>query len=474
MLLRLAFKNIISKKSSTVIVLFIAFAVMSLIMTNAVFDSTENGLKETFTSSFTGDIVIRPVCEGNISLFGDETPVTGELEKTPLLSHYSLLISLLSESPYVKKSFVSMLTGMSLIEFNGNRLPVNLFGIEGKRYIDFMSSLKVIEGIPFEQGEKGLMLTDKMAKKIGAEVGDTIQFTIADGMSVRIRAVPLCAIYQYPQENATLDRIALIDAQTLRSLLDVSNSVASDNIILSQSTESLLSNDIDDFFGDDFDIDFEESENLFVENENVFSADNEIADSMSWNFIICHTQDGYNTQHVIRNLNRWFKQSEYPVQAVNWRTAAGNTAMYLFILRLILNAGIIIILVAGLIVVNNTLVINILDRTTEIGTMRAIGATKNYIRCECFLETLILAAASGITGCILGCIGCHLFSEAGITFTNSFLVQLFGSGRLVTHVTVANLSKSFLFALFLGCIAWIYPVKIVLGINLVKTMTGAK
>ena len=60
MLLYLALKNIITKKSSYVIILFIAFAVMMLVVTNAVFDSTEKGVQETFVSSFTGDVVIRP------------------------------------------------------------------------------------------------------------------------------------------------------------------------------------------------------------------------------------------------------------------------------------------------------------------------------------------------------------------------------------------------------------------------------
>ncbi len=85
MLLYLAFKNIISKKSSFVIIFFIAFAVMLLVITNAVFDSTEQGVQETFVSSFTGDIVIRPEYKSPLSLFGDETPVTGSLTKLPNL-----------------------------------------------------------------------------------------------------------------------------------------------------------------------------------------------------------------------------------------------------------------------------------------------------------------------------------------------------------------------------------------------------
>ena len=81
MLFYLAFKNIVSRKSSFVIVLFIAFAVMLMAVINSVFDSTENGIEKVFSKSFTGDLAIFPKSDIPLSLFGDETPVTGTLTK---------------------------------------------------------------------------------------------------------------------------------------------------------------------------------------------------------------------------------------------------------------------------------------------------------------------------------------------------------------------------------------------------------
>ena len=57
--LKLAFRNIFSRKSSFVIVLFITFAVTLLIVVNSIFDGTDNGIKTVFKESFTGDLVIR-------------------------------------------------------------------------------------------------------------------------------------------------------------------------------------------------------------------------------------------------------------------------------------------------------------------------------------------------------------------------------------------------------------------------------
>ena len=101
MIFKLALKNIISRKSSIVIVLFIAFAVATLVLTNAIFDSTENGIQETFVSSFTGDLVIRPKNETPLSLLGDETPITGSFMEIPLVSPYEEVSDYLQTVPEI-------------------------------------------------------------------------------------------------------------------------------------------------------------------------------------------------------------------------------------------------------------------------------------------------------------------------------------------------------------------------------------
>ena len=91
--LKFALKNIVSRKSSLVIILFIAFSIAALVMANAVFDGTRSGIEKTFSQNFTGDIVIRPKAQFPMSLFGDETPITGNLSELPQLVPYSDIYS---------------------------------------------------------------------------------------------------------------------------------------------------------------------------------------------------------------------------------------------------------------------------------------------------------------------------------------------------------------------------------------------
>ncbi|MCR5605750.1 MAG: FtsX-like permease family protein [Treponema sp.] len=482
MLLRLAYKNIIARKSSIVIILFIAFAIMLLVVTNSVFDSTERGIEETFIHSFTGDIVIRPKNDVSFCLFGDETPVTGKLTTINTLTPYTEIMETIKASNDIKSSF-SQLSASVLIESKAARFPIYLFGADGESYLKTMTALSLIEGEPYKNGEKGVMLSDVVAKKLNLSVGDSVQFTVSDGASFRIRAADVKAIYSYGVENSTLENIAIADSKTVCSLLDMNAMVYDENIDLTEEQEALFSESFDDeslfFDAEDVDAvfndDFEKLEEV-NDNSIVHECDTDAnsAESLSWNFIVCSLKDSNNTKDNIKSLNKIFKEKNWPIEAVGWRAAAGNTAMYLYWMRIILNVGILVILFAGFIVVNNTLVINILDRSREIGTMRAIGASRAYVCAMCFSETFILAVISGILGCILGVVMAFFVKNMNITFSNEFLIQLFGGNKLITHITFSNLFNSFLLSLFLGFLAWIYPVQTALQANPVQAMQGAK
>jgi putative ABC transport system permease protein len=68
---------------------------------------------------------------------------------------------------------------------------------------------------------------------------------------------------------------------------------------------------------------------------------------------------------------------------------------------LLLGLGAVALLVGG-IGIANVLVISVLERRTEIGIRRALGATRRHIRLQFFVEAVLLAAAGGAGGVLLG------------------------------------------------------------------------
>ena len=154
MLFKLAFKNILSRRSSAVIILFMSFAAVLLVVSNALFDSTEKGIQNSFTESFTGDFIIRPVSKAPLSLFGDETPITGELTEIETLVPYESILEFLSSNPLIP-DFVPQVSGVAMLENGTARKNMSLFGVQGDIYLDMMKGANLIEGRAYTFDEKG-------------------------------------------------------------------------------------------------------------------------------------------------------------------------------------------------------------------------------------------------------------------------------------------------------------------------------
>ena len=475
MILKLAYKNVVSRRSSFVIILFVSFAVCLFCVANAVFDSTEQGVQTNYVSSFTGDLIIRPTGKLQLSLFGDETPITGELTSLDCVIPYEDLTSYIKSQSFVS-GVVGQVSGMAAIEYGANRYATYVFGVNGDEYLNAMSSIHIVQGQPYTAGQKGAMLCTNAAQKLGVQLGDTVQFIVSDGPYVRIRAAPLTAIFEYEIHNDIFDKFAIADADTVRSLLDMSDSAGSQQIVIDEENTTLLDSDldIDSLFDDAWDTDGIYDEEPVSFEELPESDYEEYIPSNSWNFLIVRLTPGTSAEKTIKKFNRWFKKNKWPVQATDWRHAAGSTALYLYWMRIIFNLGITIVLFAGFIIVNNTLVINVLDRTQEIGTMRAIGTKKRFVSVECMAETFMMTITSGVIGVLAGIWCCHLITKANIVFQNTFLIQLFGGDALNIFVTGANAAKMFLLVILLGIIGWIYPVITAVRVSPVTAMQGAR
>jgi putative ABC transport system permease protein len=69
-------------------------------------------------------------------------------------------------------------------------------------------------------------------------------------------------------------------------------------------------------------------------------------------------------------------------------------------------------LLVGAIGVANTMVISVLERRSEIGLRRALGATRGHIRTQFLSEAILLALAGGITGLGTGVLATASYAHA--------------------------------------------------------------
>ena len=69
-------------------------------------------------------------------------------------------------------------------------------------------------------------------------------------------------------------------------------------------------------------------------------------------------------------------------------------------------------LVVGAVGVANIMLISVLERRSEIGLRRALGATKGHIRTQFLSEAILLALAGGAAGIVLGAAATAIYAHA--------------------------------------------------------------
>jgi putative ABC transport system permease protein len=122
------------------------------------------------------------------------------------------------------------------------------------------------------------------------------------------------------------------------------------------------------------------------------------------------------------------------------------------ILQLVLVAIASIALVVASIGIMNTMLTSVMERTREIGIMKAIGATNKDIMSIFIIEGMLVSSIGGVIGIILGVFG----SQALTMILNNFMM-MGGSSSLAPVVTLASVVLAVAVSLIVGVLSSLYP-----------------
>lgn len=109
--------------------------------------------------------------------------------------------------------------------------------------------------------------------------------------------------------------------------------------------------------------------------------------------------------------------------------------------RLLLGLGAVALIVGG-VGIANVMVISVLERRSEIGVRRALGAKRSHIAGQFLIESVLLSTLGGVTGVALGAAVTHLYSTK-----QGWLVEL------PTEALAGGVGA----ALLVGALAGLYP-----------------
>jgi len=158
------------------------------------------------------------------------------------------------------------------------------------------------------------------------------------------------------------------------------------------------------------------------------------------------------------------------LKAARWDEASGFFARVASGLQafIILATGLIFLIVAFIFM--NTLIINIVERTSEIGTMRALGGEKRFIRGLFLAETLLLNIPFSLGAMALSLLAVLAAGAEGLPLPETVSQYLIGGGPLALRLAAAPFLEALAIVIAVSIIATLYPIRVATGISPLAAM----
>ena len=480
-LLKIVYRNLKEHKVKTFIIgIIVTFGMYILIVGNSIIDTVTAGISKNFVEYNTGHIAVFPANLEEPSLLGGP-PGMGEDEVKPIIEEIDRVIDTVLAHPTVL-SLSPQITGMATMKYaeEGSGFS-QLLAVDPAKYQEFFpNSITLLEGRFLTPGEEGIVLSANAVEMLEESSGESITVgnsIILTGMSrvtgMKIREVPVVGIYEVSVASQMMT--SFLDSENLRVLNGMTQITDVKAVLTDAELGGLGGVDEDSLFGDSTDVvivggtDEKKAgvtEGLFSvfgdsEERDLYNA----VDPNSWHYLLIRLEDSANINRVVSQLNEAFAEYELNVQALSWLDAAGQVAQMTTALRLVFTVIILLIAVVAVIIIMNTLVISVTERTGEIGTMRAIGAQKSFVRKMIIMETIIISLAFGGVGILLSGATIGVVGALGLETENLILQMLAGGPIILPIMTFRSVISSILGLVVAGVFASLYPASLALRIE---------
>jgi len=506
-ILKLALRNLKEHKSKTLIIsLFVLFGVAIVIMGNSFLESVNRGLEKDFRANVTGDLAIsiKPEKGTTIDVFGvNQTVSIGDLPQIGAIPDLERIEEILNETDGIKKrskmisAQVLLAKGaeVDLSAFTENDdlgladIPVSMmFAGENKTFWELFPDLKMVEGRYPEPGTNEIIVDTRVLegfKKVYKEevhVGDTVLLLGANSNGI-IREGKVVGIFKPANEYSAMFQSLYCNPELARSFADLTYANSFKEELPDSVDLSLSSLSEDDLFGsfDDDDMfgGIDEDSSILGSTADFDSilGDTSLRDELnktddgSWQFVLAKLDNPNADKKMVAALQKRFDDEGINVQVMDWKKAAFSYSGTVKGISFIFNLLIIILAVVVFIIIMNTMTVSVIERTSEIGTMRAIGAEKKFVKRLFYSEAVMLTSVSSLAGIILSFICMAIFNSFNIAITNAIAKMILGGGLLHFSPTVKIILMTVIVAVLGSVVSNMYPVKSALKITPLKALS---
>lgn len=490
-LLTIAWRNILRHKGKSFvigIILFLGAFIMTL--GNAVISGMDRGLTENIVNRFIGNIVVMSSEQETDNILF--TPMGKE---TLLIKDFHLLAPVLKNQPYIS-NFLPAGKGLGLILSDEGDVDFTwLLGVNFEDYNKmFLNNVVLKEGSLLKNTERGLLFSEgkrsrlfddqniwvkpsgisldektltENAKKYRKKMilKDNLVFLGAAGDSAALDIrIDVKGIIRYEQLDDYWKIFSIMDIQSFRECFQwVTNADTESGI--SKTTKNLLekSDNLDDLFNDSTvesttsGIIREPAQMLTLGKKGKIKS---FTDPGAYNLVFVKLKPGENTNARVNELNISLKNAGAKARAVTWQNAIGQLGDMAIIIRGALAGFVFLIFFVAIIIIMNTLSMAAMERTAEIGMMRAVGAGKRFISGMFYLETGFLSIIFGGAGILTGIIAVQITQLLKITADNNILQLLFGGKIFQPWLSATDIISGIIQLALVTVVAAIYPARL--------------
>ena len=399
LLFRIAFRNLFRHKGKTsVIALIIFFGAFLLTLGSGVIGGLNHGLQKNMVDSFTGDVILLSDKQNSEAIFGGTSAQTLES-----ITNYPGIKKALPEAACVD-SFLPVGIGyVWVLHDTGQPIEHYLLGVDFDAYKAFFKShLTILEGQYPGSHERGLLVSAFGRDYINDYSGkflhpkDQIVFLgLSDKNSSLDIACDVTGIFRYPSLNKLLGYFSIVDIESFRECMGYFTSKAK-AAPPTKVQETVLSADNPDALFDLSLSGISESSRATETLAKMGAPKRDIMIPSNWeegafNVILVRLKHGISPNEGVEQLTHYFKEHHIPLKAVTWSRAIGIMGQMATIMKSALYVFVGFIFFVAAMIMMNTLSMAAMERVTEIGMMRAVGAKRRFISGMFIIETFILA-----------------------------------------------------------------------------------
>ncbi len=462
--LKIALRSLLRRKVRMVLIGLLVFLGTMLIVMGETFSlSTSFSSKKSIIDNFTGDVILyssKAKEKPTPFAFNSPLPVIGNS------GHIEAWLD--SNGLCVSHVAIAQNYGMMSIDKNGKKtdVPFIFYAVDPVKYYATFKNVSMQSGTFYNSLGTGIqegvvlsVLQQQTYKKnyaVDLNEGDAVTLlSIGDAGSVNAQPSRIVGIYKPKYYSNVFNYINFLDITSYSRLynftgVDSASLPASVNNALAQQTD-------DDIFG------LAGNTSSMVETSSLVSKE-----LSGYTTIAVKLKEGVSGTLFRKRI----AQMGFDVKCATWEESAGFFAYIGSLISGVIYGATILIFIIVIFILMNTLIINVLERTGEIGTLRAMGAEKGFVRLIFLWESFLLNGIASFAGMFASFVLIAIIAAGkGVILPDVVQQYLTGGAPLKLILSIRPFAEAIGLVGLVSVLATVYPVRVATKITPLKAMS---